>query len=204
MNEDPQTLIQPATPPTELITTRREDSQHPHVLVDSHPIPPLGEQPRWSTHTRHPQDHYHRKWPDNHMTDTPNVYIFLYIDAMLDCLTPKRGHVEFEYIYTWSFDHFLAYMKILEKRHTSFVSSLPPVCIVLSHPLDLVHQLSYSRTLKRRPATWLQLPNSPAVHVQYALNIAPPTSYLKLFFTRTHTSYGFDETGWDGRHFVFQ
>ena len=74
------------------------------------------------------------------MTDTPDAYIFLYIDAMLDCLTPKRRHVEFVYIYPWSFDHSLAYLKILEKRHTSFVSSLSPVCIVLSHPLDLVDQ----------------------------------------------------------------
>ena len=53
-NEDLKTLIQPATPPTELITPRREDSQHPYVLVDSHPIPLLNERPRRSTRTRRP------------------------------------------------------------------------------------------------------------------------------------------------------
>ena len=29
------------------------------------------------------QDHYRRKWLDNHMTDTNDVYIFLYIDILI-------------------------------------------------------------------------------------------------------------------------
>ena len=86
------------------------------------------------------QDHYRWKSPDNQMTDTPDIYISVYRRYVRLFKPLKGGHVEFVYIYSWLFDHSLAYMMIPEKRDTSSVSSLPPVCIVLSHPLDLVHQ----------------------------------------------------------------
>ena len=54
MDKDLKTPIQPAPPPPELITPKREDSQHPQVLVNSHPIPSLDEESRQSTCTRHP------------------------------------------------------------------------------------------------------------------------------------------------------
>ena len=37
---------------------------------------------------------------------------------------------------------------------------------------------------KRNPATWLQLPSSPAVDVKYALKIPPPTFSCWNFFKR--------------------
>ena len=53
------------------------------------------------------------------------------------------------------------------------------------------------------PATWLQLPESPAGQEQYALKTSPPGHSSASFCIIAQTSYDLEETRYEGTHLVF-